>query len=330
MSATNSTTHYALPQYVATDHPKYLTDFNETMATIDSQMYTNATAAATADGKAVAAQNTADANTSSIGSLNVQINGDPDDPSDTGLAGDVSGVESDVNTIQSLIGNGSPTTSNQTIIGAINAIEGSIAPAEDSATLGASYATGKQFARGGVVYEALNDLTAGTAFTSLTLNTDYKVADTLTKQISDVVVAISNKESFVGLYTKAVTADGVKTYTQLISELISAVNTDIAAMPADEKLLNPSFEVVGIGFFHNSDSNYWINAGGFIAAGEYSSAFCTANGFGIRTIYTGDSSFRIGVVDGTSGSGSITDNSSVVPTEGTVVDFNAQVYRNLV
>lgn len=196
MSYTNTTAHYGLPQYVATDKPKYLTDFNETMAAIDTQMYTNAQAAATADGKAVAAKETADGAVSSIGTLNTQINGDPTDPSDTGLAGEVSGIDTELNTVQSLIGSGSPTTSNQTIIGAINALEASIAPAEDSATLGANYDTGEQFARGGKLYTALVDLTAGTAFTSLVLNTDYKESDPLVKQLESgeipVVVAAEN------------------------------------------------------------------------------------------------------------------------------------------
>ena len=122
MSYTNTTTHYSLPQYVATDKPKYLTDFNETMSAIDGQMYTNAQAAATADGKAVTAQATADANTSSIGTLNTQINGDSSDPSDLGLAGDVAANTGSINTINSLIGNGTPTTTDKTIIGAINEI----------------------------------------------------------------------------------------------------------------------------------------------------------------------------------------------------------------
>lgn len=236
MSYTNKTTHYELPQYVATDKPKYLTDFNETMATIDGQMYTNATAAATAQTAAEGAQSTADSAVSSIGTLNTQINGDPTDPSDTGLAGDVSALDGDVNTIQALLGNGTPTTSNQTVIGAVNAIEASIAPAEDSATLGANYDTGAQFARGGVVYEALVDLTAGTAFTALVLNTDYKVADTLVKQISEVASDVSDVGSLLtgnfvlddAHVTLTATADGVKTWKTLIGELHTLINAKLA------------------------------------------------------------------------------------------------------
>lgn len=120
MGFTNQTAHYELPQYVATDHPKYLTDFNQAMAAIDAGMYENAGSAATADSKADAAQATADANTSSIGTLDTQINGNGS--TTFGLAGDVSSLQGSVNTITSLIGNGEPTTTDKTIIGAINEI----------------------------------------------------------------------------------------------------------------------------------------------------------------------------------------------------------------
>lgn len=126
MSFTNQTSHYGLPQYVGSDKPKYLTDFNQAMADIDAQMYENATDAATAQNAAEGAQSTADGAVSSIGTLNIQINGDPTDPTDTGIVGDISDVESDVNTIQSLIGNGTPTTTDRTIIGAINEINAKV------------------------------------------------------------------------------------------------------------------------------------------------------------------------------------------------------------
>ena len=224
MGYTNRTTHYELPQYVATDKPKYLTDFNETMVAIDTQMYTNAQAAATADGKAVAAKDIADGAVSSIATLNAQINGDPTDPSDTGLAGDVSDIDTDLNTVKSLLGSGSPTTSNQTIIGAINSIEAAIAPAEDSATLGASYAEGAQFARGGSLYTALVSLTAGTAFTSLVLNTDYKLSDPLVEQLEsgEIPVAVDAANVSYDNDTSGLTADNVQ----------AALDEIVAALPS--------------------------------------------------------------------------------------------------
>lgn len=59
MASTNKTTHYELSQYVGSDKPTYLTDYNNDMSAIDTGMY-NAqdkadsayTLAGTADGKA--------------------------------------------------------------------------------------------------------------------------------------------------------------------------------------------------------------------------------------------------------------------------------------
>ena len=39
MAYTDSTTHYQLPQYVATDRPTYLNDFNTAMSAIDTAIY---------------------------------------------------------------------------------------------------------------------------------------------------------------------------------------------------------------------------------------------------------------------------------------------------
>ena len=55
MSSTNKTTNYELSQYVGSDKPTYLGDYNSDMLKIDAQMKVNATAAATADAKAVTA-----------------------------------------------------------------------------------------------------------------------------------------------------------------------------------------------------------------------------------------------------------------------------------
>lgn len=145
MSFTNQTSHYGLPQYVGSDKPKYLTDFNQAMADIDAQMYENATDAATAQSAAEGAQSTADTATSSISALNEQINGDPTDPSDTGLAGDISGLQGSVNTINSLIGNGEPTTTDKTIIGAINELAGLVGDGNITSKTLAAAATSVEF-----------------------------------------------------------------------------------------------------------------------------------------------------------------------------------------
>ena len=59
MASTNKTTNYELSQYVGSDKPTYLGDYNSDMLKIDAQMKLNATAASTADSKAVTAGNNA-------------------------------------------------------------------------------------------------------------------------------------------------------------------------------------------------------------------------------------------------------------------------------
>lgn len=62
MASTNKTTNYNLSQFIGSDKPAWLTDYNQDMGKIDAQMKLNADAASVADGKAVT-------NTTSIGTL---------------------------------------------------------------------------------------------------------------------------------------------------------------------------------------------------------------------------------------------------------------------
>ena len=57
MSYTNHTTNYNPPQYVGTDKPTYLGDFNTAMGAIDTQMKANADAASAAGSTATSASN---------------------------------------------------------------------------------------------------------------------------------------------------------------------------------------------------------------------------------------------------------------------------------
>jgi hypothetical protein len=62
MSSTNKTTNYELSQFLGTDKPAWLNDYNQDMSKIDNQMKVNADANTVTDGKA-------DSNTSKIGTL---------------------------------------------------------------------------------------------------------------------------------------------------------------------------------------------------------------------------------------------------------------------
>jgi len=62
MASTNKTTNYELSQFLGTDKPAWLTDYNTDMSKIDSGIHTAQTTATGADGKA-------DTNATSIGTL---------------------------------------------------------------------------------------------------------------------------------------------------------------------------------------------------------------------------------------------------------------------
>lgn len=109
----NQTSNYGLPQYEQNDTLNVLSDFNGAMETIDSTMKTNELAAASAQNKADGADTKANNNATAITDLQTAQGADRTD---------INTLTGAVNTINSLIGNGEPTTTDKTIIGAINEI----------------------------------------------------------------------------------------------------------------------------------------------------------------------------------------------------------------
>lgn len=70
MSSTNKTTNYNLSQYIGTDKPTYLGDYNSDMLKIDTQLKANADSASNAASAAGAAQAIADKASKDVQSLN--------------------------------------------------------------------------------------------------------------------------------------------------------------------------------------------------------------------------------------------------------------------
>ena len=118
MGATNTTSNYNLSQFVGTDKPAWLQDYNGDMLKIDTGINAAKVAADGAQNTADSAQNTADSANSAITNT---IN-----PAISSLNTTVGNQGGAINTINSLIGNGTPTTTDQTIIGAINEINAQI------------------------------------------------------------------------------------------------------------------------------------------------------------------------------------------------------------
>ena len=122
MGATNHTTYYELSQFIGTDKPAWLQDYNGDMTKIDAAIHEAKNAADDANTAASNAQGDATDALNAIETINTTL----------GTIEDTLGTATgNISTINSLIGNGTPTTSDQTIIGAINGIEGAIAPRED-------------------------------------------------------------------------------------------------------------------------------------------------------------------------------------------------------
>ncbi|MBR5215967.1 MAG: hypothetical protein IKV80_07065 [Bacteroidales bacterium] len=121
MSATNSTLNYQLPQFIATDKPAWLVDFNGAMSDIDTAIKEAKTAGDNA-------QSTANTNATNIQTLDgtVTSQGTAIGTLTTSVAGNTGSI----NTINSLIGNGEPTTTDKTIIGAINEINSKVGDVE--------------------------------------------------------------------------------------------------------------------------------------------------------------------------------------------------------
>ena len=117
MGSTNKTSNYELSQFLGSDKPAWLLDYNGDMLKIDTQMKANADAASAAQSKADTADGKADDLRTDLTTLNNQVN----DP--TGLAADVATLAGTMNTVTSLIGNGEPTTTDKTLIGAINELD---------------------------------------------------------------------------------------------------------------------------------------------------------------------------------------------------------------
>lgn len=118
MGATNTTANYSLSQFIGTDKPAWLQDYNGDMLKIDTGINAAKVAADGAQNSADAAQNDATtANNAITNTINPAIS------SLNTIVGNQGGA---INTINSLIGNGTPTTTDQTIIGAINEINSKV------------------------------------------------------------------------------------------------------------------------------------------------------------------------------------------------------------
>lgn len=130
MSSTNKTSNLELSQFIGTDSPKWLTDYNSDMQKIDAGVGAVQTQADATDLVVSGHTSSIQSNTQSISDQQTAI---------TSLRTDVTANSGSINTINSLIGNGEPTTTDKTIIGAINELAAEITPGGSVAASSVSY-----------------------------------------------------------------------------------------------------------------------------------------------------------------------------------------------
>lgn len=130
MSSTNKTSNLELSQFIGTDSPKWLTDYNSDMQKIDAGVAAVQTQANATDLVVAGHTSSIQTNTQSITDQQTAI---------TALRADVTAAQGSINTINSLIGNGEPTTTDKTIIGAINELAAEIQPSGGVSAASVSY-----------------------------------------------------------------------------------------------------------------------------------------------------------------------------------------------
>lgn len=175
MASTNKTTNYNLSQFIGTDKPAWLSDYNQDMSRIDTGIKSAADTATSADGKADAA-NTA------IGELT-----DLSTTNKNNLVAAVNEVDSNADTAQNTATNAATTANSNTI--KINALDAylnlnnftnpsisAVGGTITSSNLGcASNSTGSL----GKIYGQIN-LTSTTSTTTVSFPTPLRPSSTLT------------------------------------------------------------------------------------------------------------------------------------------------------
>lgn len=130
MGATNNTTYYNLPIFASSDSPKWLVDWPDAMNKIDGAIHQIALQSGTSATDIANLQSSLESLSGTVTSQGSQI---------TSLSGNITALQGTVNTITALIGNGEPTTTDKTIIGAINEIYAMIGGGTDLEAVNVKY-----------------------------------------------------------------------------------------------------------------------------------------------------------------------------------------------
>ena len=194
MSSTNKTTNYELPIFIGTDKPAWLVDWNSAMNAIDTAIKAAETKADNAGTDIGSIQSDITTINGALTTLNNAV---------SQLRLDTNANTGSINTIQELIGNGTPTTTDKTLIGAINELNAKSYNFDLSTHTGSGTITGT--GTGGTIRYAINsDKTIGKIYGGIRVDGfNTAVGDNVLANISipDLPAASSQYSIDIGYVT---------------------------------------------------------------------------------------------------------------------------------
>ena len=208
MASTNKTTHYELSQYIGTDKPTYLVDYNQDMGKIDAGIY--------------GAKSEADTNASAIGTLsnlNTSVKTDL-----VSAVNEVEGETASIGTLSNLT-----TTVKTDLVSAINEVDG---VADGIGTLANLTTTAKSN-----VVSAVNEVNANVGdLTSLTTTTKSSTVGAVNELDSDIgnlsTLTTTDKSSVVGAINDV--KRNVDNFNLTIFETATNLSTNIGTVDTSQ------------------------------------------------------------------------------------------------
>ena len=287
MSSTNKTTNLELSQFIGSDSPKWLTDYNADMEKIDAG-YQTVKAQADATGLIV------DGHTTSLNSLQTTVS--EQGTAISGLRTDVTANTGSINTINSLIGNGEPTTTDKTLIGAINEIQAEVEGIAPDGDIKASSVTYSNTSSG---------LTA----------TNVQTA------IDEVEAKMGSVQTVAEGYVFSSSPDGTKTYGQLANEAINNLLA-VCANHVGKKIVIESVLILGVAEYVMGAAPVPISANmtSFNRQGLSTEVDSSNNTFTVNRLYVG-SFASINQIVMSSGSVAVTDQAANAATGSVTITY---------
>ena len=220
MGATNKTTYYELPIFASTDSPKWLVDWPDAMNKIDSAIHQIALQSGTSATDIANLQSSLESLSGTVTSQGSQI---------TSLSGNITSLQGTVNTITALIGHGEPTTTDKTLIGAINEIYAMIGGGTDLEAVNVKYDNTTSGMTADDVQKAIDEL--HTDIQNIPSSASEVQSGTLTAGQTSITLTFSSQT--IGNTTRVLVFNGLDVPYQSRSTTATTVTLTFEAQASD-------------------------------------------------------------------------------------------------